>query len=602
MHQSKRESWWRRCLGLLLLALTLPVHAAPSAALGYTPKYPAGFSHFDYVRADAPKGGNLTLAGQGSFDSFNPFILKSRPAAGLDLLVFEPLMVSSLDEPFSKYGLLAEDISLAADKLSVTFRLNPLAKFSNGKPVLARDVKFSFDTLKSNAAHPQYRYYWVDIKRAVVVDARTIRFEFARVNPELYLIATEIPVFSRDWVGDKPFNKVATEVPIGSGPYIVQSFDLGKHISFVRNPNYWGRDLPTRRGVFNFDRITYKYYKDDTIQREAFKAGEYDFHIEYSSKAWARDFVGPAFNDGGIVKKELVHRNNAGMQGLVFNTRRAIFKDKRVRKAIGLAFDFEWSNEHLFYKQYTRCNSYFSNSEMASSGLPQGDELKLLEPYRAQLSPEVFTTVWQPPMTLPPHSLRENLRQARDLLKQAGWILRDGVLRNANGEPLEFEVLGDSVQGRTFERILGPFAQNLKKLGIVMNYRTVDVALWQRRTDVFDFDMVTAVYGESQSPGNELYRRWYSKSADEEGSENLMGVKDPVIDALIDKVVQAPDRKHLVTALKALDRVMLHGEYLVPNWYNKVHRIAYRNKFDMPSSLPLYYAAEGWMIETSWSK
>lgn len=580
----------------------MSVSAAPSAALGYTPKYPPGFRHFDYVNPDAPKGGDVTLLGRGSFDSLNPFILKGLPAEGLGQFVFEPLMIQSLDEPYSVYAHLARDIELAPDRLSVTFRLDPAARFSNGKPVLAEDVKFTFDTLKSPQGHPRFRFYWSDIKRAVVLDARTVRFEFARVNPELHLIAAQMTVFSRDWVGSKPFDKLATEMPIGSGPYVIESFDFGKRMIYVRDRNYWAADRGARRGMFNFDRVIFKYYKDDTIMLEAFKAGEFEFNHEYSSKMWARDYHGPQFTSGKIKKVELAHRNNAGMQGFVFNTRRPLFKDKRVRRAISLAFDFGWSNRQLFYNQYTRCDSYFSNSEMASSGLPTGDELALLEPFRAKLPREVFTQVWQPPSTTAPGSLRENLRQARELLAQAGWALTRGELRNAKGELFEFEVMLTSTQGRGFERILAPYARNLAKLGILMTYRSVDTALFQRRTDTFDFDMMVSGFAQSQSPGNEMLTRWHSSSAKQEGSDNIIGIQDQVVDTLIEKVIFAPDRKRLVTAVRALDRVLLHGEYLVPNWYIATHRIAYWDRFGMPATLPLYYGADDWMAMTWWKK
>jgi len=568
-------------------------------ALGYTPKYPAGFHHFGYVNPDPPQGGDLTLSVPGSFDSLNPFILKSMPAAGLTELVFEPLMEPSLDEPYSLYAHLAEDIQLAPDRLSVTFRLNPKARFSDGSPVTAQDVKFSFDTLMSKQAHPRYRFYWADIKRVVVLDARRVRFLFAKANPELHMIAAQMPVFARSWVGDQAFDKVATRKPLGSGPYILESHDFGKRVSYVRNPNYWAKGQNTRRGMYNFERIIFKYYKDDTVRLEALKAGEFDFIFENNSKKWARDYSGPQFTSGHIKRSELKHSNNAGMQGFVFNLRRPLFQDIRVRKAITLGLDFEWSNRNLFYNQYTRCYSYFSNSELAATGLPGPEELALLEPFRKQLPRSVFAETWTPPSTSPPGSLRANLRRARDLLADAGWKLKDGVLQNDRGQRLEFEVL---LAQKAFERILAPYARNLAKLGVRMIYRTVDSALYQQRTDSFDFDMVVEQFGESQSPGNELISRWHSSSADQAGSNNIMGLKNPVVDALIMKLVYAPDRHHLVTAARALDRVLLHGEYLVPNWFIGVHRIAYWDRFGMPARLPLYYDADGWMLRPWWMK
>lgn len=576
-----------------------PVHAASSQAMGYEPKYPDSFEYFDYVNPDAPKGGRLILSAFGSFDSLNPYTLKGISAAGLGQLMFETLMTSSLDEPFSQYGLLAEDVALADDKLSVTFRLRDSARFSNGDRVTAQDVKFSFDTLKSELAHPQYRIFWADIKQAVVIDSRTIRFDFARVNPELHMIAGQIPVFSRKWLGEIPFDKLSQKHPVTSGPYLIKQYDIGKTITFEKNPDYWAKDLNVRRGMFNFDQVTFKYYRDFTVLLEAFKAGEFDFNLEYNSKRWARDYIGGNFKRGNIIKTELEHKNNAGMQGFVFNLRKPLFQDKRVRKAISYALDFDWSNRKLFYNQYERCDSFFSNSELASSGLPEGDELKLLEPYRQQLDPEVFTQEWAPPSTRPPSSLRSNLRLARQLLTEAGWTLREGTLVNSKGEPLKFEVM---LSQKGFERILAPFARNLKKLGIQVEYRTVDVALYKRRTDTFDFDMVVASFPQSQSPGNEQINMFHSSSADKEGTRNLMGIKDAVVDAMIDKVIYAKNRQQLITAVHALDRVLLHGYYLVPHWYIGSHRVAYWDKFGMPQKLPLYYDAESWMLQTWWEK
>lgn len=599
--QGERRCGWvgHALVAVLLSCFSGATGAASSAALGYTPKYATGFNRFDYVNPRAPKGGELVLSAFGNFDKLNPFTLKGLVAAGIVELVFEPLMEKSLDEPYSVYAHLAEDIQLADDKLSVIFRLNPKARFSDGTPVTAQDVKFSFDTLMSKQAHPRYRFYWADIKRAVVLDNLRVRFDFAKVNPELHLIAAQMPVFARSWVGDKAFDKLSTARPIGSGPYILESYDFGKKVSYRRNPEYWAKDLNTRRGQYNFDRIVFKYYRDRTALHEAFKAGEFEFVFENSSKKWARDYTGPQFDTGQIKRAELKHHNNAGMQGFVFNLRRPLFQDIRVRRAITLALDFEWSNRKLFFNQYTRCDSYFSNSELAATGLPSPEELSLLEPFRKQLPPAIFTQLWKPPTTLPPGSLRKNLREARDLLSAAGWRLKDGTLQNARGEQMKFEVL---LYDEAFERILAPYARNLEKLGIRMTYRKVDPALYQRRTDRFDYDMIVDSIGQSQSPGNELMSVWHSSSADQEGSNNTMGLKNPVVDALINKIVYAPDRKHLVAATRALDRVLLYGEYLVPNWYIATHRVAYWDHFGMPEKLPLYYGAETWMLSTWWKK
>ncbi len=584
---------------ILLIMTPVCSHAAFSQGMGYTPKYSDDFSHLDYVNPDAPKGGELILSGFGNFDTLNPYTLKGISVDGISELMFETLMVQSLDEPYSQYGLIAEDSELAADGLSVTFKIRPQARFNNGEAITADDVKFSFDTLKSDKAHPQYRFYWADIIHATVVDPLTVRFEFSKVNPELHMIVGQIPIFARIWVGETPFDKLSLQQPVTSGPYTIEKYDLGKSITYKRNPDYWARDLNVRKGMFNFDKVTYKYYRDFTVSLEAFKAGEFEFNHEYNSKKWARDYQGTHFKNGNIIKTELPHRNNAGMQGFIFNLRKPLFQDKRVRKAIAYALDFEWSNRQLFYNQYERCDSYFSNSELASRGLPQGDELKLLQHYKDQLPQELFTQTWEPATTTPPSSLRQNLRNAKKLLNEAGWRLQGEQLVNPKGEALKFEVI---LSQKGFERIMAPFARNLKKLGISVDYRTVDVALYKQRTDSFDFDMIVAGFGQSQSPGNELIGMFHSKSAQQQGSRNLMGINHPVVDVLIEKVIYAKDRKSLVTAVRALDRVLLNEEYLVSHWYIGSHRIAYWDHFGIPEKLPLYYDAGSWMLRTWWKK
>ena len=581
---------------LFLIFLSQSVQALPAMAMGYTPKYTQGFKNFDYVNADAKKSGKLVLSGFGTFDSLNPYILKGISAGGLNL-IFESLLEKSLDEPFSAYGLLAEDVELAKDKLSVIFRLNSQAKFSNGDPVIADDVKFSFDTLMSEAAHPQFRFYYADVKQAVVLDKRKIRFDFKKVNPELHLIVGSIPIFSKAWLNGKSFDKVSELKPVSSGPYVVDTFSLGKQITYKRNPAYWAKNLPVRKGMYNFDQVIYKYYKDTTVALEAFKAGEFDFFFENHSKRWARDHVGPRYKSAEILKTQLMHKNNAGMQGFVFNTRKQLFKDRRVRKALVLAMDFEWSNSRLFYNQYVRNESYFSNSELASTGLPKGEELKLLEPYRAQLPEEVFNTVWQPPSTKKPSSLRNNLRQAKSLLSEAGWKIKNGVLTNDKGQVFSFEFM---LIQKGFERILAPYARNLKKLGVDISYRTVDASLYERRVRNYEFDMVVSSFSESASPGNELRNMFHSDSAGQKGSRNLAGISNPVVDALVENIISAESREKLIIACHALDRVLLHEDYLVPNWYINVHRIAYWDKFVIPETLPLYYDPMSWLLQ-SWS-
>jgi microcin C transport system substrate-binding protein len=486
------------------------VFAAHAFALHGDPKYPADFSHFDYVNPDAPKRGQLNLSSMGNFDKLNPFTLKGIPPSAMASLLFETLTVSSEDEAATAYGSLVNDIEVAKDRLSVTFRLHPAARFSNGDPVLAKDVKHSYDTLTGKLAHPMYRQYYSDVSRVVVVNERTIRFEFKRVNPELPLIVGQLPVFSQKWGAGKPFNEIITDPPIGSGPYIVERYEVGRFIVYKRNPNWWGQNQPTRRGMYNFDRITVRYYKDELARMEAFKAGEFDFLYENSAKNWVRAHKGPQWERGEIVKKLFVHQNNAGMQGFVYNSRRPKFADVRVRKALALAMDFEWMNRQLFLDSYIRSNSFFTNSELAATGKPDAAELKLLEPLRSKLDPAVFAEPPQPPVTTPPDSLRANLRQARELLAAAGWNYRDGALRNAKGEPFEFELI---LQTKTFERVAAPFARNLEKLGIVMRYRALDAALYRKREDSFDFDAIIDWFLTGQSPGNELFSWFHSRAA-----------------------------------------------------------------------------------------
>lgn len=591
----------RVALALTLGALAGPALAAHGLAWGDTPKYPPGFAHFDYVNPDAPKGGTLNLAGYGSFDKLNPFTLRGLPAAGLGTLMFETLAEASDDEPFSMYGLLADDIRFADDGLSITFHLNPRARFWNGDPVTAEDVRHSFDVLTGKLAHPRFRQYFADVARAVVVDPATVRFEFRRRNHELHMIiGMQLPVFSRKWGGQLPFDRVVQDEPLTSGPYRIERFDWGKVIAYRRDPNYWARDLNVRRGMFNFDRVVYKYFKDETARLEGFKAGEFDWVAENSAKNWARGHVGRHYDSGEILKQEFPHSNSAGMQGFVLNTRRPEFADVRVRHALALAMDFEWMNRQVFYGQYVRTRSYFTNSEMEAKGLPSAAELALLEPLRAQLDPAVFGEAVMPPTTDPPSSLRQNLRRALALLAQAGWnVDDDGVLRNAQGQAFDFEILTYS---KGLERVAVPWARNLEKLGIAAHLRVTDPALYQKRTDEFDFDVAIHLYAASQTPGNELLERFTSAAADEKGSDNLAGIRDPAVDAIVQRLLSSRTRAELVTAARALDRVLRAGWYLVPHFYAPSHRVAWRARLAHPDTLPLYYAAETWLLKTWWEK
>ncbi|KWF63850.1 peptide ABC transporter substrate-binding protein [Burkholderia multivorans] len=582
-------------------------HAAYAIAQYGEPKYPPGFRHFDYVNPDAPKGGTLVLANPNrltSFDKFNPYTLRGNVAPGIDLL-FESLATGSLDEPASAYGLLADDIAVAPDRRSVTFHLNPRARFSNGDPVTADDVKYSFDTLKSKQAAPQFAAYFAEIARAVVVDPATVRFEFRSTNRELPLIAGGVPVFSHKWGlradGSRiPFDQLAFEQPIGSGPYLIDHYDNGRTITYRRNPAYWGADLPVRVGTNNFDRIVYKLYGDGIARLEAFKAGEYDVLVEYIARNWVRRDVGKRFDSGELVKREFRQHNGAGMQGFFMNLRRPLFRDVRVRKALDLAFDFEWLNRQLFFGGYTRLDSYFADTDLQATGTPGEGELKLLEPLRAQLDPAVFGPMVTQPSTNPPGSLRANLLKARALLAEAGWTYRDGALRNANGDPFTFEILDDA--GSAFAPVVTAYQRNLAKLGIDVRFRTADFALLQKRLDAFDYDMTTVRYPGVQVPGTEQLARFGSQFADTPGSDNLIGLKSPAVDTLLRALTAAQTREQLLDATHALDRVLMHGYYAIPQWYSTTHRIAYKRTLAYPQTLPLYYSAESWVVSTWWAK
>lgn len=569
-------------------------------------KYPAGFPHFEFVNPDAPKGGDIVLAPPlrlTTFDKYNPFTLKGTAPPGLSSLLFDTLLTGTFDETTTAYGLLAERVEVAPDRLSVTFHLRPQARFHNGDPVLARDVKHSFDTLISRQAAPQYRIFFGDVERAEEVGERSVRFHFKHANRELPLIVGGLPVFSHRWGDGKPFDQIVLEHPIASGPYRIGRVNFGRDITYQRDPAYWARDLNVRRGMYNFDRVTYKIYRDNTAQLEALKAGEFDYMQAFIAREWARSYTGRRFESGELVKKELEHGNAGDFQGFVINTRRAKFQDVRVRKAIELAMDFEWMNRQLFYDAYTRIRGYFTASDFEAQGLPEGEELDLLrrlgERFPDAMDPAVFTQpVPQPPSTAPPGSLRQNLRQAKALLEQAGWTYRDGALRNAQGEAFTIEFL-DS--GGGMSRILTPYIHALEKLGIRATHRLVDFALLQRRMDVFDFDMTSIRTIGSEAPGAELLARFSSAAADEEGSSNLMGVKDPVVDALLERAVRAETRLELATALRALDRVLRHGHYFVAHWYSGIHRIAYRQaRFEQPKVAPVYYQPDTWILSTWW--
>lgn len=575
---------------LMFLFTASPVLAAHGISLDGDVKYQRGFKKFDYASDKAVKGGTLVLHDIGSFDKMNPFTLKGEAPLGLETLIYEPLAIASLDEPFSQYGLLAADIEVADDKQSVVFTLDKKARFSNGDPVTAEDVEFTLHMLKSDKVHPSYNYYYQDIAESQILAPDTIRLLFKKANRELHMIAGQLRIMPRKYFSQQGFEgqvgSHAPVVPVGSGPYVVDNFHLGRTITYRRNPDYWGQNHPTRAGTNNYNEITVKYYKDQTVALEAFKAGEFDFISINIAKQWARDMEGKKITDGSIIKKTYPHQNNAGIQGFLMNSRRELFRDVRVRRALGLALDFEWTNKSLFHDQYTRSHSFFSNSYLAAQGLPEGLELQYLETYRGVVPDEVFTSPLMPPTTAGTEGIRKNLLEAKKLFESAGWNIVNGHLVNSKGQKFNFEIL---LVSQAFERVMAAYVNNLEKLGIRAEYRTIDSALYVERLKNFDFDMIVASYGQSLSPGNEQRNYWHSSSADRMGTQNYAGIKSPAVDGLVEKIIYAGTREELVAGCRALDRVLWFGYYLVPNWYLPVHRLSYHDKFSMPEDIPLYY-------------
>lgn len=583
--------------GSLLLGLAGLAQAAPQHALtlyGEAPKYPADFRHFDYVEPDAPKGGTLRQAGFGSFDSLNPFINKGVAADEIGL-VYDTLTRHGLDEPFSEYGLLAEKIERAPDNSWVRFHLRPEARFHDGHPVTAEDVVFSFETLMKDGA-PMYRAYYADVSQAVAEDERRVRFDFKHAgNRELPLILGQLAVLPKHWWAGRDFTKSGLEAPLGSGPYRIADVQAGRSIRYERVKDWWGKDLPANRGFYNFDAVQVDYYRDNTVALEALKAGQFDYWLETSAKNWATAYDVPAVKNGQLVKEEIANNNPTGMQGFIFNIRRPLFQDRRVREALALLFDFEWTNRQLFNGAYTRTRSYFDNSELASRDLPDEAELKILEPLRAQIPPEVFNNEFRPPVSDGSGIIRDQQRRAYQLLQEAGWRVEGDRMLDAGGQPVRIEFL---LAQADFERILLPYKRNLADLGINLEIRRVDVSQYINRLRSRDFDMMVGGFSQSNSPGNEQREYWHSVSADNPGSRNFIGLKDPAIDRLVDGLVQADTRDRLISHTRALDRVLLWGHYVVPNWHIKTWRVAYWNRLAHPKVTPRYDIG----LYTWWSK
>lgn len=601
----------RPLLLLVLGWLAAPAWAAHGYALWGELRYPADFQHFAYVNPQAPKGGELRLVSNlrvSTFDKYNPFTLRGNAPAYLSNLMFDSLLAGALDETGAAYGLLAQDVSLAPDRLSVTFKLRPEARFHNGQPVLAADVKHSYDTLVGPHTSPAYKTILEDVAGVDALDERTVRYRFKKFNRELPLTVGGLPVFSRAW-GDekdpktgqrKTFDQVVMDLPIGSGPYKIGPVRFGKDITYVRDPGYWAKDLPVRRGTANFDRITVKIYKDNTARLEALKAGEFDLMRFFSAGDWARRVNGKRFDTGELVKAELTHKLPTGFQSYVLNTRRPPLDDIRVREALGLALDYEWMNRQMFYGGYQRVQGLFGNTECAAEGAPGPAELALLEPWRKQLPPAVFGPAYRAPRTDGSDSLRGNLRKAQALLREAGWTVRDGALRNAKGEPMVLEYLDSQETGA---RTVTPWSRNLDKLGIELNFRPVDFALYQQRLQTFNFDITSLAFGGTHNPGPEYADLFGSKAADTQDSGNMAGVKSPAVDALVGRMVGADTRPDFLAACRALERAITHSHYLVPQWSASTHRMVYNAwRLARPDAMPPYAAGEDWAIDTWWSK
>lgn len=556
------------------------------------PKMPKGYDHFDWVNPDAPKGGTLKVAQIGSFDNLNVFTIQGESASGLGL-IYDSLFASSPDEPSTAYGLVAECVSYPDDFSSATFKLRPEARFNDGTPVTVEDVIFSLEALKK--ANPQYALYYKNVVKAEKTGEHEVTFRFdTKGNRELPMILTDLSVLPKaDWAS-RDITKTTLDKPLGSGPYRIKSFETGRSVVYERVADYWAKDLAVSKGQWNFDEIRHIYFRDRVPAFEAFKTGLADYWPESSSSAWATQYDIPALKKG-LVKKELLpHHRVAGMQSFAFNLRRKQFADARVRRAFGLAFDFEELNKKLFYGAYTRLSSYFDNSELKAIGLPEGRELEILNEVKDEIPPEVFTTEWKPPVNNSPEDLRNHFREAIKYFREAGWTLKGGKLTNEAGEQMSAEFL---IVQQDFERVVLPYIENLKKLGIDARIRVVDSSQYERRVKSYDFDIIVHSVGQSHSPGNEQRYFFGSSAADQQGSRNVGGIKNPAIDKLIEKIVFAKDRDDLVAATHALDRVLIWNFYVVPQWYLAGDRIAAWDVFGRPDKLPSEVPAR---IEQTW--
>jgi len=589
-------AWGLAATPALAVVKGKPVHAL---SLYDAPKYGPDFKHFDFVNPDAPKGGTLvtTNGNDATFDTFNGFTLKGAPVR-YAAMMHDTIMASSHDEPFTMYCLVCETVEVAPDNTWVEFKVHANAKFSDGSAITAEDIAFSFNTLIEKGA-PVYRLYYADVAKVEAKDAKTARFTFkSGTNRELPSILGQLPVLSKAYWSTRDFTATTLDIPVGSGAYTIESYEIGRHVLYKRVPKYWAADLPVNRGMNNFDRIRVEYFRDSTVRFEAFKTGAFDFFQEYTARQWATGYDFPAVKDGRVKKIEVVDGSPMNNQSIVVNLRRPMFQDRRVRQALGLAFDFESLNRTLFYEQYTRLRSYWQKSDLEATGLPSPAELALLEPLRDKVPPEVFTQEFTQPTTDGQGDIRANLLKARDLLAEAGWVLRNGALVKADtGAPFVFEIT-EVQQG--MERVLTPWIKNLERLGIKASIRTIDSTQFINRMNDFDFDAFTLPGAMSLSPGNEQLEYWSSASANRQGSQNYSGVQDPAVDALVNKIINAEDRDALIAATRALDRVLNWNFYRILTYGSKADRYAYWDKLKQPEKIPLLGLGNGGGIISWW--
>ena len=589
---------------LLLSPLAAQAASEPQQALAMTgePLYAAGFDHFAYANPDAPKGGVMKLGATGSFDSLNPFIVRGQPPFGLSTgtmsLVYESLMTRGWDEPFTLYGLIAESVELADDRSSIIFNLNPKARFSDGKPLTTEDVLFSFETLRDKG-RPNHRTYYKKVETAEILSPTRIQFTFkanekGTIDQEMPLIIGLMPILPKHFWQNHEFNQTGLRWPVGSGPYKVASVDTGRSITYERNPKYWGKDLPVMRGLYNFDKIRVDYYRDDSIALQAFKAGQYDLRRETDPTKWTTAYTFPAATNGHVKLEHLQHHRTEPAYGFIFNTRRTLFADPILRAALEYSFDFSWVNKNLFYEQYKHVTSFFPNAELAAPPLPEGKELGILNTYRAQLPSEIFVNPVTPPEAANEKKFRDNLLKAETMLRDAGYTIRNNQLFTPTHTPVAFEIM---LSDPTEEKVALTWAQALKRLGIEANIRTIDSAQYQSRLASFDYDVTANKWFNSLSPGNEQMYFWGSAAADQKGSRNYAGVRNPVVDALAAAIPNAATRDDLVASTHALDRVLMQGHYIVPLYYLGADNIASWNKLQHPEQMSLY----GNVMESWWA-